>query len=135
MLSARVTCSTSVIPNLIVPGVREALTETAATILYVVNIMTKFGETDNFAGHDFVCKVEECVGRQVDGIICNTGKPDKRLLDQYRAEKAEFVTIDARAPGWGNRTIYASDMLDTAGGIVRHDSAKLASLIQGILST
>lgn len=124
---------TSIIPNLIVGGVREALKATKATILYVVNIMTKFGETDHFAGHDFVLKVEECIGRQVDIIIHNTGKPDEALLNQYRAEKAEFVEIDNLAQGWNDRTVHASDLLDTAGGIVRHDSEKLASLIQGIL--
>lgn len=121
---------TSIIPNLIVPGVRAALKETGAMIFYVVNIMTKFGETDNFTGHDFVSKVEECIGRQVDGIICNTRKPDERLLDEYRAEKAEFVEIDEWASCWGDRTIYASDLLDTSGGLVRHDSVKLALLIE-----
>ena len=88
----------------------------------------------SFTGYDFVCKVEECVGRQVDGVIFNTGKPDERLLDEYRAEKAEFVEIDEHAPCWGDRTTYASDLMDTAGGIVRHDSAKLALLIQKIIS-
>jgi uncharacterized cofD-like protein len=125
---------TSIIPNLIVPGVREALKETGARILYVVNIMTKFGETDHFTGYDFVCKMEECVGRQLDGIIHNTGKPDEKILDQYRAEKAEFVEIDEKAPCWGDRTIYAADLLDTAGDIVRHDSEKLALLIEKIIS-
>ena len=125
---------TSVIPNLIVPGVRDALKETEATILYLVNIMTKFGETDHFTGYDFVLKVEECVGRQVDGVIFNTGKPEERLLDQYRVEKAEFVEVDEHAPCWGDRTVYASDLIDTAGGIVRHDSSKLALLIQKIIS-
>ncbi|MBN1104301.1 MAG: uridine diphosphate-N-acetylglucosamine-binding protein YvcK [Deltaproteobacteria bacterium] len=125
---------TSIIPNLIVPGVREAIKETRATILYVVNIMTKFGETDHFTVHDFVFKVEECVGRPVEGVIYNTGKPDERLLDQYRSEKAELVEMDDRGPGWGDRTLYASDLLDTVGGIVRHDSGKLAALIERILA-
>jgi uncharacterized cofD-like protein len=125
---------TSIIPNLIVPGVREALEESRARIFYVVNIMTKFGETDRFKGQDFVSKVEECIGRPLDGIIYNTKKPDESLMDQYKAEKAEFVEVDEQAQCWGDRTIYASDLMDTAGGIVRHDSAKLALLIQKIIS-
>jgi len=124
---------TSIIPNLIVGGVGEALKATAGRILYVVNIMTKYGETDHFTGHDFVSKVEECIGREIDVVIHNTGRPDKGLLDQYMAEKAEFVEIDGKATGWENRTVYACDLLDTAGGIVRHDSGKLASWIQRIL--
>jgi uncharacterized cofD-like protein len=125
---------TSIIPNLIVPGVGEALKETKAKILYVVNIMTKFGETDHFTGHDFVHKIEECIGRRLDGVICNTGKPDEGLLAQYEAEQAQFVEIEKHAPCWGDRMIYTADLLDTAGGIVRHDSEKLARLIMEIIS-
>ncbi|MBU1583483.1 MAG: YvcK family protein, partial [Proteobacteria bacterium] len=62
---------TSIIPNLIVPGVKEALQNTGAKIYFTVNIMTKFGETHNFSGKDFVIKLEERLGRQVDGLIGN----------------------------------------------------------------
>jgi uncharacterized cofD-like protein len=125
---------TSILPNIIVPGVRDALIKTEARILHVVNIMTKYGETDRFTGYDFVCKIEECIGRQLDGVIYNTGKPEEQILNQYRSERAEFVEIDEHAPCWGDRTIYAADLLDTAGGIVRHDSEKLARLIMRIIS-
>jgi uncharacterized cofD-like protein len=125
---------TSIIPNLIVPGVKEALQETSAKVLYVINIMTKFGETHNFLGLDFVRKLEECIERQVDGIIYNAEKPDEKLLEQYRGQKAEFVEINESDDWWGNRRIYTSNMLDIAGGIVRHDSRKLALLIKEIIS-
>ena len=125
---------TSIIPNLVVPGVKEALQETSAKILYVINIMTKFGETHNFTGPDFVRKLEECIGRQVDGIIYNAEKPDKKLMEQYMEQKAEFVEIDESDDCWGNRTVYASNMIDIAGSIVRHDSKKLALLIRKIIS-
>jgi len=125
---------TSIIPNLIVPGVKEALQETNATILYIINIMTKFGETHNFSGLDFVRKLEESIERQVDGIIYNSEKPDKKLVEQYMEQKAEFVEIDKNDDCWGNRSIYISNMLDIAGSILRHDSKKLAVLIQEIIS-
>jgi uncharacterized cofD-like protein len=125
---------TSIIPNLIVPGVKEALQETNATILYIINIMTKFGETHNFSGLDFIRKLEESIERQVDGIIYNSEKPDKKLVEQYMEQKAEFVEIDEDNDCWGNRSIYTSNMLDIAGSIVRHDSKKLAVLIQEIIS-
>jgi uncharacterized cofD-like protein len=125
---------TSIIPNLIVPGVKEALQETSAKILYIINIMTKFGETHNFSGIDFITKLEESIERQVDGIIYNAEKPDKKLMKQYMEQKAEFVEIDEGDDCWGNRTIYASNMLDIAGSIVRHHSEKLALLIQEIIS-
>ena len=125
---------TSIIPNLIVPGVTEAIKQTSATLLYVINIMTKFGETHNFVGVDFVKKLEDYLERQVDGVIYNTERPDEHLLDQYQKQKAEFVEIDVNDTWWGDRKVYTGQMLDISGGIVRHDSKRLASLIREINS-
>ena len=124
---------TSILPNLVVPGVKEAIQDTGASVLYCVNIMTKFGETHNFNGRDFVSKLEECINRPVDGVIYNTGKPEERLLEQYREQKAEFVEINGNDKWLENRRLYASDILDISGGIVRHNSKKLASLIREIM--
>lgn len=124
---------TSIIPNLIVPGVREAVQSAACKILYVLNIMTKFGETHNFTGQDFVMKLEDCLSRQVDGIIYNEKRPDEQILEQYRKQKAEFVEIREGEEWLGDRILYASDALDVTGGIVRHDSRKLASQVQKII--
>ncbi len=124
---------TSIIPSLIVPGVKEALRKTKAKILYVISIMTKFGETHQFSGRDFVKTLDEAIGRKVDGIIYNTGRPDNKLLARYRAQKAEFVEIDNQDGWWDERNVHESDLLETSGGIVRHDSQKLAALINNII--
>jgi uncharacterized cofD-like protein len=124
---------TSIIPNLIVPGVKDALRTTRALLLYIVNIMTKFGETHNFRGRDFAFKLEENLGRDVDGIIYNTKRPEGHIMEQYRGQKAEFVEIDIKDDWQGGRKIYTSDLIDTTGGIVRHDSNKLAHLFKKIL--
>jgi len=125
---------TSIIASLIVPGIKEAIQSTNAIIFYILNIMTKFGETHNFKGNDFVQKVETYLGLQVDGIICNNRKPTNRLLKKYLAEKSEFVEIEQFEKRINNRLIYADDLLDSSDEIVRHDSKKLASLIQSIIS-
>ena len=125
---------TSIIASLIVPGIKEAIQSTNARIFYILNIMTKFGETHNFKGNDFVQKVETYLGRQVDGIVCNNRKPTNRLLKKYLAEKSEFVEIEQLEKRINNRLIYADDLLDSSDEIVRHDSKKLASLIQSIIS-
>ncbi len=102
-------------------------------IFYVLNIMTKFGETHNFKGNDFVQKIEAYLGRPVDGVICNNRKPNNKLLKKYLTEKSEFVEIEQLEKRMNNRLIYADDLLDYSGEIVRHDSKKLASLIQSII--
>jgi uncharacterized cofD-like protein len=126
---------TSIIPNLLVPGVKEAIQGTKARVFYIVNIMTKYGETDTFKGYDFVRNIEEYIGRTIDGVIYNTMKPAQKILEQYREEKAEFVEIDENTKEWKDRKIYSLDLLSVTGGIVRHDSNKLASLISEIISS
>jgi uncharacterized cofD-like protein len=126
--------STSIIPNLTVSGLKEVLQETIAKILSIINIMTKFGETHNFSGLDFIQKLEESIERQIDGVIYNSEKPDKTFIEQYMAQKAEFVEIGERDDCWGNRSISASNMLDIGGGIVRYDPKKLAVFIQTIIA-
>ena len=125
---------TSIIPGLIVPGVVEAFKKSRGKLLFVMNIMTKFGETHNFTGWDFVARLEEVFGREVDGIVYNSSRPDEKILAQYLDQKAEFVEINPEDACWGKRRIYSDDMLETSGGIVRHDSRKLAAMIQRIVN-
>ncbi len=121
---------TSILPNLIVPGVKEALQATSAKILFVVNIMTKFGETHNFAARDFAARLEDAIDRRLDGFIYNNRRPDDEIIQRYQQQQARFVDIDDSLDFWKSREIHAADLLDTGGGIVRHDSEKLASLLK-----
>jgi len=124
---------TSIIASLIVPGIKEAFQRTKAKVLYILNIMTKFGETHNYKGYDFVQKLEDCIGRRVDGIICNTTKPGHRLLQKYLEENAELVEVNVFETWKENRMIYAGDILNNSIKIVHHDSKKLALLVNDII--
>ncbi len=126
---------TSILSNIVVPGVKDAIKATRATIVYVVNIMTKYGETHNYSGVDFIEKLEEGIGRKVQIVIGNRTKPDDDILEGYRKQEAEFVEFIDDQKFWQNRKFYLTDLLDTSGSIVRHDSQKLARLIQDIILT
>lgn len=123
---------TSIIPNLIVPGVKKALQNTSAKIYFTINIMTKYGETHNFSGKDFVIKLEERLGRKLDGIIGNSAKPIQKILDIYQKQKSDFVHIDMTDSFWNHRDIHLTDILDTNAMIVRHDPVKLTDIIRKI---
>ena len=125
---------TSILPSLIVPGVKEGLLQTKAKVFYILNIMTKFGETHQFSGRDFVKTLESSIERRLDGIIYNNRKPSAVLLKRYRKQKAEFVGMDNVDGWWNDRVVYSQDLLESAAGIVRHDSQKLAGLIEQIIS-
>jgi len=124
---------TSIIPNLIVPGVQEALQNTSAKIYFFINIMTKFGETHNFSGKDFVIKLEDCLGRKIDGFIGNDTKPIQKVLDIYSEQKSDFVHIDMTDPFWDHRNLHLTDVLDTNAMIARHDPEKLSKIIIEII--
>jgi uncharacterized cofD-like protein len=124
---------TSIFPNLIVPEVGEALRQAPGLMVYNLNIMNKFGETHQFAGRDFVRALESRLERRLDVVIYNTRRPPRQILARYRRHQSEFVVLDPLDPFWGPRRLVGADLLDTSGGIVRHDDQKLAALIEGLI--
>lgn len=125
---------TSILSNIVVPGIKNAIQETKATIVYIVNIMTKFGETHNYSCFDFIQKLEEGIGRKVQLVACNRTRPKDPILDKYRQQEAEFVEFIDDKQFWQDRKCHLADLLDTSGSIVRHDSEKLAGLIREIIA-
>ena len=123
---------TSIIPNLVVPGVADALQTSKARVLYIMNLMTKYGETHNFEAKDFVEGLEAYLKREVDGVVYNSRSPSEEICRMYEAQKSECVSLDASNPFWAKRTIYSGDLLESDGVVVRHHPRKLAALLQSI---
>ena len=121
---------TSIIPNLLVPGLREKLGSVSAPVYQVVNIMTKYGETNHFQACDFIATLESFSGRGITAAIVNDRLPNDRLLDLYRKQKSDFVDIgltDDRC------LLIREDLLETSGDVIRHDPEKLAGVIERII--
>ncbi len=115
---------TSIIPNLLVPGLVESLQNAKGKIIYFPNIMTKFGESDDFTAEDFVKVVENYLKRSVDHIIANETMPEVLVIEKYLLENAKpvmIVTEDGR--------MIKADLL-TEGELARHDIEKLKEIIK-----
>ncbi|MFC1678500.1 uridine diphosphate-N-acetylglucosamine-binding protein YvcK [Patescibacteria group bacterium] len=125
---------TSITPNFLVTGVKEALLDTIGEVIFVANIMTKFGETDSFHSTDFITSIEAFIDRKVDKAIFNSAIPEEDILKEYEKQKAKLVEANIGSP-WEERTIIKEDMLNTAGDMARHDSKKLAKLIEKLINT
>lgn len=123
---------TSTIPNFLVPGVKEAVNDSLAKILFIVNIMTKFGETDNFKANDFVGKAEQFIGRKTDLVLINNKKPEDDVLEKYKEQKANFIEADL-GEEWEGRKILAKDLIDLGGEIIRHSPEKLKEAVEKII--
>jgi uncharacterized cofD-like protein len=117
---------TSVMPNLLVPGISQAVEESRASLkVFVCNVATEPGETDNYSAIDFVLAIEKHVGHQVfDYVIINSN---------YRAVKPAIWKSQVVRPGdWSSvkdrivRVEY--DVVDTNNAL-RHDAQKLSQLL------
>lgn len=128
---------TSIIPNLLVDGMKEAIKASKAKKIYICNLMTKYGETNNFKASDFLKIINRYLGSNViDFIILNKEKPSTRLLEFYKGENAELVKNDISELNKLKVRIIATGLLDRERNILwekenllRHDSNKLAETI------
>lgn len=123
---------TSVIPNALVEGFKEAIKASHAKIILVVNIMNKKSETGRFTASKFARLLLKHIGRErLDFVICNNGKLSKTLLDSYKKEHSFPVNLDIETLKRFSRNIIADNFVDEVGGIVRHKE-NIASIIAGI---
>ncbi len=117
---------TSIIPNLLVEGVSEAIKESSAEKVYLTNIMTKKGETDGFTAGDFVNEIEKYLGEGVlDHVLVNSEKPSEEQLEEYKKEGAEFVEPKLEEKSY---KVTKKDLI-SYDNFARHDPEKLGEAI------
>ena len=125
---------TSVVPNLLVDGVVEAISRSKAAKIYVCNVMTQPGETDGFKASDHIrVLADHSRGHHLfSHVLVNKEKPAADLLARYDRYKQHFVEPDLdhiRAMGY--TPVAGNYISDTQ--VVRHDSEKLAAAIFKIM--
>jgi uncharacterized cofD-like protein len=125
---------TSVIPNLLVRGIPEALHHSHARKVYVCNVMTQPGESDGFAASDHIKAIDSHMPRPVlDYVIVNTAIPTLELLNKYRRSGAVLVEADIdRIRSMGIKPIPGNYISQT--DVVRHDGVLLAEAIMRLLT-
>ncbi len=122
---------TSTLPNLLVGGVPEAIARCPGRLIYVLNLMTKHGETNGFSASDHVDQIIRYGGRVPDALLVHEGSISEDLVQRYRAEEAHRVEIDEPVlRKQGVRIIKSAEIMSTTS-LVRHDPARTAA---GLLS-
>lgn len=112
---------TSILPNLMVPSIVDAITQSKAIKYYICNVATEIGETQNFTVGKHIEVLENYLGSGVlDVIIANDNIGD--IGDQYLGESVKLDTSPAK------HVIATTDLLDQSQK-VRHDSYKLSDFI------
>lgn len=125
---------TSVIPNFLVAGMRQAIRSSSARKIYLCNLMTKNGETNGFSAMDFLGAMENYLEPDIiDYVLVNVKKPGWVRLKRYAEENAELVVLPKDYKERLNKTeIIKTDLL-TKSGLIRHDLKKLANKILNLL--
>ncbi len=120
---------TSLIPNMLVRPVAEAIQASDATKIYIQNIMTQPGETDRYTAADHVqALAEHCGGILFPDVLLNGVAPSSEILKRYEAENAAPVEIDSsRLHALGLRTVERDLLAEDA--VIRHDPDRLAQAV------
>jgi len=125
---------TSIMPNLIIPHVKEALRDTKAKVVYVCNVMTQAGETTGYTASDHVQAISDHIGKGcVDAIIVHNEVIDKSIRAVYAEENAEPVEYDIERLIDMGLEIIEGDIIDPNQRTLRHDNNKIAKLLYSII--
>lgn len=129
---------TSVLADVVVQGVPEAIRATRGIVVYIVNLMTRWGQTYEMAASDHVREIEKYINRTVDALVVNANRRfPKAVLTAYRKEHAKPVEDDLVD---GDYRVVRRDLLSPriyhrARGdalersVVRHDPDKLGRVL------
>ncbi|MDQ6985428.1 MAG: 2-phospho-L-lactate transferase CofD family protein [Candidatus Dojkabacteria bacterium] len=85
---------TSTLVNLVINKIPSQIKKSKAKIVYVSNLVTKFGQTYKFKLSDHVNEIERYLDQKVDYILFNSKNLPKRTLEKYKLENAEAVVHD-----------------------------------------
>ncbi len=120
---------TSIIPNLLVSGVAEAIEKSRARRVYIANLMTQPGETLGYTLVDHVRAIHQHTGRKIiDSVVINDRPLAPEVRRRYKYRGAEPVSIDrAELQRMGLECVF--DNLLEVHGVVRHNPTRLASLL------
>jgi len=131
---------TSIIPVLLVKDIKEAMKKSKAKIIYIMNMMTKSGQTTSYKASDHVADLVKYLGREPEVVLINNGEISSDILSTYEHYNEVKVVNDLNKNGY---QIIEKDLVDITKveknssdilyrSILRHDSEKVAETLVSI---
>lgn len=123
---------TSIIPNLLVPEITEAVEKAEVPRIYVCNIMTQEGETQGYSVGDHIQAIDQACGKRLfEAVLVQKQAPSAKALMRYAQEHSNPVPIDRDVIARLGRRIILANVMDedTETGLVRHNSQVLARVL------
>lgn len=124
---------TSIIPNLLVDGIVQALEQSKAPKIYVLNIMTQDGETEGYTAFDHLhALLQHSAPHLVDACIYNTAPVPDPIQARYKTEDAEPVEMDMQRFREAGVEMYGFPLIAGDSQLARHDPALLAQAVVNV---
>ncbi|MGD1873179.1 MAG: uridine diphosphate-N-acetylglucosamine-binding protein YvcK [Mastigocoleus sp.] len=122
---------TSIIPNVLVPDIVEAIASCNASCIYACNIMTQPGETQGYSVADHIRAIDDACGKKLfNAVLVHKKSPSPRALFRYAKESSYPVFLDREeVTKLGRRIVLANVIQEDETGCVRHDHNKLAKVL------
>lgn len=125
---------TSILPNLMVKKIGEAVLQAKAKKAYVCNVMTQAGETMGYTAFDHVQALHDHLGEAfIDTAIVNDKPIPFQLLGRYAKEMSGPVAIDEERFSAHNIKLIKGCLAKYDDKVVRHDTIKLASILHSLI--
>jgi uncharacterized cofD-like protein len=126
---------TSIMPNLLIGRMYQEIIASKAVKVYVCNVMTQKGETEDFKASDHLeAIIAHTASGIVDYCIVNTARIPAEMVEKYRSEEANPVVPDSDNLRKLKTKVVEAHIVSTKG-YVRHDSAKLAKIIMDLVAS
>jgi len=124
---------TSILPNLLIPGIRQAIAKSKAPVILLLNLMTQPGETDGMMGPAHLAAVQRQIGNGlVDTVLASSTAIPPGRLTHYAETGSVPVAVEREALERMGARVVEADLL-APGELVRHDSDRLAAAVLGLL--
>ncbi|MDI6759081.1 MAG: YvcK family protein [Candidatus Omnitrophota bacterium] len=125
---------TSIIPNLLIKEITEAIVSSEAIKVYVCNVMTQPGETDAYSASDHIkAIIAHSHPHILNCCIINTGEISQEILKRYARQDSYFVVNDAKKIENIGYRVIEDDFAIVEGDVIRHDPVRLAKIILGLV--
>src|SRR3989338_8864284 len=132
---------TSIIPNLLVSGIAEALKASSAMKVFAMNLMTKYGQTTGYTAYDHLIDLQQYMDGAIDVVLINKAKPHEQTLTLYRKYHEHIVenNIDTSSIRVVYEDLLSNDIVQKAStdtlkrSLIRHDPQKLAKHLMALL--
>ncbi len=113
---------------LLVEGMAKAIRNSDGQVIYVCNLMTKYGETNEFSVSDFTKKAEDLLGGEFDKVIYNNNFPKKERVEKYKKTHEELIDMVKPDKNLDDEKFVGADVLVDGEKII-HDTNKLTKVI------